>query len=195
MDHMICLGKAIDDVSIFDKYLDEFPELDIVDRLYGHTSTPDGSRPTWPCWFSYPRLGDISFALNLVNHLILKDGISAMGNIMAPYIPPKLGLNLHNVNIARTRGDILGHVDDGRTCGIHIGLRNSSKSITRFTVGSQHFDYRMKEGYAYTFNSQANHRVISSDMDMRFFISYKITEISYAELVEYATKNGLLSQE
>lgn len=192
---MICLGKAIEDISIFDNYLDIAQELEEVIRFHGKTLTPDGLRPTWPCWMVWPRVGHISHALNLLSHPILSNFINEMAPIFQPYIPKHLPIELTNFNLVRTKGDLIGHTDELRQCAIHIGLRNSSKSITRFTINDQQFDYRMKEGYAYVFNSQAYHQVISANTDARFFMSYKIVGMSFDNFDEYAKQNNMVHSE
>lgn len=160
---MLELGKLIEDISIFDKYIEiteGFEEISAKAKI-----------PRYPHWFKYLS-GNVLFAVNMKRNSVLNELLDNAEVIFREIIPMQYPINRATIHLMKTIGNVKPHCDQSRLCAINIGLRNSSSAITR--VGTDDvIDFSVKEGYGYLLNTKQRHSVIGSEIP-RYILSYSL---------------------
>jgi uncharacterized protein (DUF1330 family) len=177
--YILNLGKLIDPYE-FQSYIDEAEKLESVVHRYGSNFVI----PDYPCWMEYKNegdvLGSISFTRHTNKHPILSEMVKKVLDILTPIFPDNSPPMIGRVHLIRTLGNIVPHRDEaGRYACINIGVKNSSKSITKISNDNiyENFDnnntpYVIKEGFGYLLNTNQIHAV-EGQLDVpRYLITY-----------------------
>lgn len=157
------------DVSLLDS-------LPIRKHIYGE---PIESDPTELYWLEYqqPVSGNISFVRKLYRHY------PSVADHLVNYIQqffPKLELFKERVNILKTSGSIMPHVDEtNRMCCINIGIKNASGAITKISSTRMRSEYkatarehRCQNGHSYLIDTSRFHEVIAINQEPRYLFTY-----------------------
>lgn len=187
---MINLGKILDPFE-FEKYIQAAESFPIEIRKRGDIF----SAVDYPHWQKYAmyekQTQGISFAMNCHNDPLLNEMTLLVAKRLEEIFPEDLPVDPTKIRLVRTIGKVSRHRDEGgRLSCINIGLRNSSKGITRFgvddrleTFDANHKDYRVEEGYAYLVNTGILHEVIGS-FEPRYLITYGFHNTTYDAIVQ-----------
>lgn len=176
------LGKLIEDISSFDKYIEISENFEIIPLK--------ASWPGYPFWLRYLS-GNILFAMNMKRHPILREMLDRTEVILRDIMPKQYPINRELIHLVKTSGFVKPHCDHERWCSINIGLRNSSSAITRIctsddnslnSFGMNNIEFSVTEGHGYLFNTKQRHSVTGSETS-RYIISYG-TGIPYSVLSE-----------
>lgn len=159
--------------------------LQIRPHRYGE-AMPDFSAEFWLTYLQ-PELpsGHISFFRNCST--MFPDLVDYTIDFLSKVVDIKISPD--RVNLMRSIGTILPHIDTSRKTAINIGLLNTSKGITRIGRSESYEDYeqysedyRIKEGHVYAVNVSNVHSVIANPTTVRLSITIAIDQ-EYSKLV------------
>jgi hypothetical protein len=137
------------------------------------------ANPTELYWLEYQQAGggNISFVRKL--YLQYPDVAEYLVNYIRQSFP-KLELYKERVNILKTVGSIVPHVDESnRMCSINIGVKNSKGAITKMSstrVRSEYEStvktYQCQDGHGYLIDTSCFHEVIAVNQEPRYLFTY-----------------------
>lgn len=177
--NIINLGKLIDP-DMFQVYIDAAEKLETVVHKYGSEFVV----PDYPCWMEYKNEGNIpgsiSFTRHTNKHIVLTEMVKRVIDILTPIFPDNAPPMIERVHFIRTLGNIVPHRDEaGRYACINIGVKNSSKAITKISNDNiyENFDnnytpYVVIEGFGYLLNTNQIHAVEGELDTPRYLITY-----------------------
>lgn len=179
MENILNLGKLIEPIDFY-PYINEADKLEHHVHKYG----TEIEYPDYPCWLEYKNEGEldgsISLTRNTYKHPILQTMCQKICDILTPILDKIEKPNVKRVHFIKTYGSIPVHKDEGgRISCINIGIKNSSKAITR-VCSDRNFDkfetnstsHKILEGYGYLLNINQWHSIESDTETKRYLITY-----------------------
>jgi hypothetical protein len=165
--NLVKIGEGFQLPSTIDlSILDDLP---VYIHKYGSPQPPKGTFH----WMTYHNendiTGDIAFARNCGQFF------PEVAAYAKDYLENLLGSNLlaSRVNFMKTTGDITPHTDEGRTCCINIGIRNTDAADTLFHLPDGTLERHVVEpGSAYLVNVSNTHSVKATRPVERLLITY-----------------------
>lgn len=175
------LGKVIEDISTFDKYIDLMADVEVV-------LSTEKRFPPYPFWLKY-KSGNY-FAFNMAKISEMVEMIDRTEAIFRSIIPSQYPIDRTRIRLIKNSNLIAPHRDRERFSAINIGLRNSSTARTFICTSTNNdldsflknqISFVVEEGHGYLFHATQRHSVAGTDVQ-RYLLSYSM-DIPYSDLL------------